>query len=310
MVSLKHHAKVLLVDEFENDKHRPGILELFRVTSRGGKKIRGTHDHQGVAFTLKIMPWFAAMEMGLKKQADRNRFIILDTKDIPSDVFGKVSLPTNDRLRDLGIRLLAVGLQHIHKARAFVLDLKGCQVENVPGRCVEQFAVPCGMLSAIHGHNRAMAEAFMRDWLAAWDFSAQAVRDDVNVLQEILTSEVILDRGVRTTVSALLNSPYAGETKAALARVGIRRVTSRKQRKEVLFLWPSTINRQLLKGSVFQDQMIDQYLLRLDGAKSKVQQRMDKMGSPYGITIPMTTINAFLGEPDDDIDDEAENERE
>ena len=75
---MKHHSKVLIVDEFEHDSHRQRILELFRTSSRGGETIRGTADQRGAGYKLHHIPWFVAVETGLRKQADRNRYIVLE----------------------------------------------------------------------------------------------------------------------------------------------------------------------------------------------------------------------------------------
>jgi len=311
---VQHHGKIILIDEFEHDQHRQKVLELFRTSSRGGLTIRGTSDQKGVSFQLRHIPWFAAIETGLKKQPDKNRFVILDLNEIPADKRGKITLPTADQLRDLGLRLLAVGLRHFHRAKAFALDLRGYQIDGVPGRCVETYGVPCGMYSAIFGHRLDEAQTNMRTWLAPWDFATQSERDHVMLLQAIYTSEVNLGHGKRSTVSALLAlqtmriDPDESEALArlkikdateALANVGIKRVV-KKNGDVVIYFHPPVVSR-LLRGTEFENQLIGQFLRRLDGAKDGVQQRLGSI-SPRGIEVPESTVEKLLGHKDGDND--------
>lgn len=302
---MRHHAKILLVDEFEHDNHRQRILELFRTSSRGGDTIRGTADQRGAKYRLRHIPWFAAIETGLRKQADRNRYIIFELDDIPGDKRGNIDLPSTERLRDLGQRLLAVGLRHVGEAKRLAALLKGQQFVGVPGRVVESFSVPCAMVSAIYGHTFDVARDMMQNTLAGWDFGSQSSRDDIDLLQEIFTAEVSLDGGRRSSVSQLLHRIVVGndpDVTAALARVGIRRIAKRgKHRGELaLFLCHGTIRKQLLRNSEYQGHSIEQYLMRLAGATAG-KHHLGGGEKMHGVEVPMATIEkVFAGNGDDE----------
>ena len=184
--TLKHHAKIPLQDEFEHSPNRQAVLELWRVTSRRGKVTRGTADQKGMEFYIRHLPWFAAIEMGLRKQADKNRFIILDMLEIPAEIRGNVDLPSSTRLHELGQNLLGVGLRHIGRAKELANQLKIGQVTGVPGRVLESFSVPCAIASAIEGLTLPEARQLITFWLSHWDFTGQAVKDKFSVLEKIL----------------------------------------------------------------------------------------------------------------------------
>lgn len=149
---------------------------------------------------MQHIPWFSAIETGLSRQADLNRFILLELGDIPVEARGKIRLPSRE-MRDLGQRLLAVGLRFLPEAQRLAEVLRGEQFEGVPGRVVEGFSVPWAIYSAISGAGDVLATESLRRMFEEWDFTEQAERDEVNVLSEILTSEVQMDGG----------APYHGQ---------------------------------------------------------------------------------------------------
>jgi hypothetical protein len=305
---LRHHAKIVMNDEFEKDDHRQKILELFRGSSRGTKVARGTADQRGMSFTVRHIPWFVAIETGLKKQADRNRYIILELQDIPPERRGNVELPPTSRLHDLGQKLLAIGLHYHKRAREIAAVVKGLQIEGVPGRVVESFSVPVGIYAAVFGMTNEQAGEALRGWLASWDFSSQASKDEHDVLDEIFTSEVTYDRGQRSTVSGLLDkisNPRqmgdASDAIDALARVGIRRVNKRfgnQETQHVIFFATDVIRRQLLKNGEYAGHMIDQYLLRLPNAESS-RQRLLGSQAVKGVQVPLAVIEKHFCEASD-----------
>jgi hypothetical protein len=65
----------ILIDELESDEKRHRILEMFRIGGMGGDVHRGTTDQRGEPCTIQHIPWMAAIESGLKRAADKNRFV-------------------------------------------------------------------------------------------------------------------------------------------------------------------------------------------------------------------------------------------
>ncbi len=304
--TMHHHGRVLFVDEFEEDRHRQQIFEMFRSSSQrsGGRKLRGSASHEAVSFVMQHIPWFAAINMGVRKQPDRNRFIVLDLDEFPAGAHGKIQLPTLGRLRDLGQRLLAIGLTKRSSIVPIATHLKTLEIEKVPGRVVENFSLPAAVFAAVFGLDKAMAEATLRDWMTQWDFIGQSVRDHVEVLQEILTSEVVMEGGRRTNVSALLRELPMPDVTATLARLGIRRIHKRGGEYEsTLFFCTSVLQRNLLRpGGDFQGHAIDQYLLRFKGAR-RSQQRLGGDERFAGVEVPDDTIRKSFHECEDEEND-------
>lgn len=297
---MRHHARLAIVDEFEHDIHRQKILELFRTSSRGGDTIRGTSDQRGSKYRLKHIPWFAAIETGLKKQADRNRYIILELGAIPPEKRGTLELPPSELLRDLGHRLLAISLRHWAEAKDMATKLKSVQVPNVPGRVVESFAVPCAMVACIQRFSLTQAREYMAWAMGDWQFSGQGGRDDVDLLSEIFTSIVDLGGGRRKSVSQLVSMGiYIEESDHdALVRAGVMPFTKRSgpsRGDKMLFISPRVVTKQLLRGQgEFGQHAIEQYLLRLPGSVFG-RQRLGGNERFDGVEIPVDTIESIFG---------------
>lgn len=312
---MRHHSRVLLLDEFENDVNRPAVLRLLRVASSGGEVRKGTSDQKGVIYPMRHLVWLSAIELGLKEQADLNRYIICDLKEIPAEKRGDISLPTNGQLYDLGQRLIAATIRHHKVILAMQTVLKKQRFDGVPGRLVEIFALPCAWISAVHGHDEATAIGHMGNILAAWDFEGQRVKDEIRLLEDIMTAEVQLDHGKRKSVSQLLSDVGEPDATAALERYGLRRVVKRSEKvldgpppPERLFISQEVVKARLLAKSTFAQQQIEQYLLRLPGA-IRDKQRLGGTHTVSGVSIPTAEIDKLMVGLDGE-DDHVESEFE
>jgi hypothetical protein len=290
---MRHHSRVLFIDEFEKDFHRQKVLELLRTTSRGGVKIRGTADHKGVQFRLRHLPWLSAIEHGLSREADRNRYIILELDIITEEKSKGFSTPSMSYLRDLGMRLFAIGLAHYQEARRLFEVLKIQQSEGVPSRCVESFALPISMISAAVGDNEKIASGLFSEILSGWDFVSQRAADHVDCLSTILTSTVDMRGGQRVNVSTLLETANGPDVKEALNRIGVRRIRKHAAEidgpVEVLWIYTDVCSRTLLKGTKYEGHVVEQYLLRFPGADYS-RQKLGGTQSFQGVEIPINVV--------------------
>lgn len=286
---MRHHAKVLILDEFEKDAHRQKIFEMFRISSRGGEEIRGTADQRGIKFRLKHLPWMGAINTGLRAQADRNRFIIFDLGEIPPEKRGDIDLPVESELQLLGMRLLAVALTHWRQVRDLSMTLRRVRKEGVPGRTVESFALPCAMLSCVMGHSVEEAKDSTIEILSSWDFSAQAPRDEHDLLNAIMGSEIVMDGGKRSSVSVLLGRWNSdSDARDSLCRNGIRIVKN----GEYYFFCTSVVSR-LLERTDFAGHRIDEYLLRMPDA-ARTRQRLGGREAFRGVEVPVDVVDRLF----------------
>lgn len=296
--TVAHHSKVILCDEFESDKHRREILELFRTSSKGAKTLRGTTAQLAREYGLRHICWVTAIEIGLQRAPDRNRYIWLELEAPPSAVRGKLALPSEPELARLGQRLLALAVRHVAAGVRLADHLKGIAVEGVHGRVVESYAVPVGMLAAVDGMDERLAEDLLRSIFDKLEKDpSQSTKDETDLVGDILSSRVKIERGEEAGVGQIL----AGGTHRpggwdALERAGIvpvakspapgerQRAYEQEEARAGIFVATKQVQRFLLKGTQWADQNVDQLLKRLPGAVKC--QRAIGGHRPYGVVIP------------------------
>jgi hypothetical protein len=303
------HAKAILCDEFESDIHREKILEFFRTASRGSQTLRGTSNQQAQRYGLKHIPWCAAVGIKLDRAPDRNRFIFLEFRPVPREQRGKIDLPTEAALADLGQRLLAIAVRHVVAADKLAVRLRNTQIPDVHGRVVESYSTPAAMLATAIGLNDAEATNVIRNLVAKTEQDAgHATKDQTELLGDILSSEVSLDRGARATVAQIMRHPHTYDGGwEALERMGIRPISkpgldaySNSSSRDFLFIAVGPIRRYLLKGTRWTEEPVDQILLRLTGATRSQHQ----VGGhrPRGVQVPWDLIERKYMCDDDEVE--------
>lgn len=287
-----HSARVLIIDEFEADKHRAQILELFRTSSRGQQIIRGSAGHGGARFGLRHIPWVGAIELGLQDPADRNRFIQCDLLQRDKSKGSRLVVPADEELVDLGLRLMVVGMQHWKSALKLLQPLRSSNWGSHDLRLVEIYSVPVAMISAVLGHDENRARDVLRHILDARGDETSIETDETELLSELFQSDVYLARGKVETVAALLQQLPDNEAASALARNGIARKEA--DGEMLLFIAPKTVCSKLLKNSATSQRDISQILKRIVGAMSGHRHRCSGHHL-RGIAIPMSSLGNLLG---------------
>lgn len=295
-------SKAIFIDEFEADRHRQAVLELIRTSSRGESSaiVRGTQDQKGKRFALRHICWVAAIEIGLKRDPDRNRFIQLELVKPPVDLQGKLRTPPIAECRELGIKLLAVAIENVWKAVELAKAIRD-RYGSVPDRIVESYSVPAAMLMASSGIGVDRAKEWMRGVMEARDFGEVGMTDQEELVHAILEADVNLGHGNKATVGRILAGQASNHegVVVALEEHGITRVSSiqghkgRRDQMEWLtlgnvFLSHRTITAKLLRGTRWQDQSIDQLLKRLPGAFGSNRRISGK--ATRGIELPIATL--------------------
>ena len=300
-------ARVILADEFESSKHRASVLEMIRASSRGDEVLRGTTSQRGRTFALRHICYVAAVDIGLRRAPDQNRFIQLKLVLPPKHLHGKLCTPPADILHDLGQRLLAIAVRYISAAGPLAASLKAVAIEGADSRAIESYAVPAAIWATACRFSSADSAGLLRQMVQTTTESTGDNDDEANdereLLQAIGASEMRLDRGVSCTVSEALSN-RGTDFLDGLARYGLAIVEGGRrgprsdrhlaEDSEFLFLDPRTVERRLLCGTRWADQATDTHLLRLDGA-FKTRRWIGKR-RPYGVAVPMRIIIPEIAE--------------
>ena len=200
--TVQRSAAIVMVDEFEASKQREETLEMFRASSRGDKVLRGTAGHKGKEFTLRHIAWVAAIESGLKREPDRNRFITLEALPPNEGMQGKLVLPPSHQLSDMGMKLLAVAIRYGLEARQLAVSLKSHRIKGIHARAIESYAVPAAIRAALTGLDRSGAIEVMERLIDVVDREDASEGDEEALMNDILSSTMRADHGVQMTVIA------------------------------------------------------------------------------------------------------------
>jgi hypothetical protein len=285
----------VFLDEFESDQHRQRILELLRTSSRGGTIARGTADQRGRVFGMKHIAWMAAIELGLTREADRNRFILLNLDRPPAATYGQMDLPGEDALADLGLRLLALAVTHAHAANKLAQKLKSHVVDGVPSRIIESYAIPAAMLASIRGLGDDGATKLLERFVVGRAFAGRVIADEKALWRDLMRSQIDIGRGERLLVSEISSEQMTYELGVNhLERVGIALVGRKGPRPHRVedcrqfFVEVETCKRFLLRGTRWADMDLKEILLRIPGA-SWARRRVKSMRD-WGVLIPFSAV--------------------
>jgi len=264
-------AVAILVDEFENDIHRRKILELLRTSGCGSRQLRGTVDQEGRETALRHISWVAAIEVGLDRAPDRNRFLTFELIPPPQELKGKLNQPHPWDMQELGQRLLAVAVYYQRQALDLHEVLKRETIDGFENRIVESFAVPVSLLACVTPKHEPAA--LLRLLLEASEPDPTAGEtDQADIFGEILASAVRVERGEERSVAQILTSSNP-DYEADMERYGIALVNQRRGPRSHegffprdVFIEPKLVRRRLLKDTLWSEQSIDQHIKRLPGA--------------------------------------------
>ena len=291
-----HTSKVITIDEFEEDRHRKEILEMVRVSSRGGQIVRGTSDQKGTRFGLKHILWMGGIESGMQRQADRNRCIMINLGHVEKNRGVKLTLPSEEELNKLGQQLLAVALTHWKAARELAGRIVRMPQIDIDHRIVESYSAPLALLAVVGGIDDAATATMLTNFLGEREFSSQQESDEERLLQSIFEAPV-WGQGYKKTVGQMLDGgplslPDGLTKEGELMRVGIKQVRAQGANPDRLFFVRRPLLR-ILTETDFNGTNIDEILLRIPGAK-RTQQRMPQHRT-YGVEVPEWEIEKMIG---------------
>lgn len=303
-------SRAVILDEFEEDRHRQSVLELIRTSSRGESSaiLRGSQDQRGRRFALRHICWVAAIEIGLKRDPDRNRFIHLELRKPEEDRRGKLEIPSIDECTELGMKLLAIAITVVWDARRVAKSLKTVKLPDTPDRVVESYAVPMAFCTQAFKLSEESARQSLEGMMKAQDIEEQSVSDHEELIDAIMGAHVPLGGGDRCMVSEVVFGYVTDQTRAGVYRIlegcGVSRVCSWKNggcraqadwlAGDTLFIRHTQVCSQLLRNSRWENQSINQILKRIPGASSK--RRVIAGREVRGIDIPIAAIESGIQE--------------
>lgn len=260
------------LDEFERSQSRVKIIEYLRGAGRGGAGAKGGSDQKPVKQEVKHMVLLASIESGLSWAAEKDRFILIETKkDSKRDPY----LPSIHEVESLRLRFFAVALWGALNARRRIQNL--VRIPGYDPRVVQGYAVPLAMVTLADDNPQESLQRLLENVLADRKESGQGLiqEDEDRLLDDILASTIRTDvsedaahtlYGDRSMAWLLLQSSSPVHKKD-LEAVGIKKVG------KGIFLAGDLIRRKLLRDTVWRDMNITSILKRMPGA-THVRRRL------------------------------------
>ncbi|MGB0600552.1 MAG: hypothetical protein ACPGLY_28070, partial [Rubripirellula sp.] len=276
-------GQVLLVDEFEHDRNRAKVLELIRTSSRGTTVARGTPGGKSIRFGLKHIAWVAAIEAGIEKQADVNRFIQLELLRAKREDAGKLQLPSAAWLHQFGQEMLAVAITIAARAVEVAGQGKETKIPGVDQRVIESFSVPSSVIACAVG-NEELAAGFLTAFSAHLaEDQQEPVSDQEELLSDILSSTFRVRSDEYTIAAALSSADLRNDPhiENRMKACGVK-----LSQDGDLFIAYKLIAKNLNRD--LQGRRIDSILQRIDGAKKKRARMSGTV--PWVISIPRAFV--------------------
>lgn len=297
-----HDSRVILLDEFEKNRHRQSILELVRMSSRGGTVSRGTKGHRAITFSMRVSVWVASIEVGLTQAADRNRFLVFEL-DKPTTQRTPVSDAEIDALR---MRLYATALWAAIPAAQLADLLKTTPVPSADARLIECLSTPVAMLAVCSGWSEETARKELAAFALEFTNSASTpptLSDEEELLTDIAlarirATETIQDgqsqsvRYVPKSVSEILSSDDA-DLHQQLEKFGVG------VKNGCVFIACKIVTRELLKDTRWSGMEIRSILLRVEGARD-ARHRIAG-GRPSGVLVNWNSIVTSATDDDSEV---------
>lgn len=287
---MKTSAPAALLDEFDTTKDRQEIMKMLRSASRGDTIFRGTTTHKGQEFTMQHIVWTAGIESGLKDQADRNRFILLELVQPKFGNQGKLVIPSHQELSNLGQRLLAISVRHALSAVDVASSLRKTYIEGIDSRVIESYAVPAAIIGAAYEMDFDTTEGLMGKLLRTAKRETNAHGDKEQLVEDIFSSKIHTGKEQVSVEQAICWRNGGGGYVNALAAVGIAVF------EDGIFIAHNVVLRHLLKSTKWELQNIDEILTRLPGAR-ECRKRFVTSKQYRGILLTFESV----GLSDDDI---------
>lgn len=277
-------AKIIMLDEFEFSKDRETIMEMLRVSTRGGRQSQGSSGGKAVSRQLQHIVWVAAIETGLHRQPDANRFIQLKLLPADKEKQNQLRLPSESALETLGQKLLAVSVRYAIAAKNMAMELKSVSAPGIDARAVESYSVPAAMLAVASGKGLDHATKVLMHLLTNVEREEQGTTDQEELIDEILNTSIMTGPkfGTRTIAQILTSGSLLMELHERLEAEGLRLMPD-----GALFIVHRKVAK-LLDNTRWRGQRIDEILMRLRSGSEKASRSSQRVaGKPCrGVRLP------------------------
>jgi len=289
-------SRVMVIDEFDTASQQPKILELIRNNTLGGTVIKGRSDaNLPNIYNLNHVFFCFGISFPLHARPDRNRFIVLNLRDIPKGECRIMPARSAEKMSDLRQKILAFHLRR--HADIVEMHRRLCSIEFLEPRTLQIYALPVAVLAVACSWPLDEAKEFLNAVLSKQVEDLEDVRLDGDkakvMLRQILYNTVRLPKGGRVNLEAFLfaERPITDADGSAVAHheaqsFGVGQVRSGGVRHA--FFNPAAISKAIFMDRVCAGE-IRAALKKAPGMKNMVA-RMNGT-TTRGLGIPLTKLS-------------------
>lgn len=293
-------SKAVIIDEFEEDHNRRKTMELVRVAGGGGHVHRGTAGGKIRTFGLAHIFWFAAIELGMNDEADKNRFIEV-VLERPKGNAKKLKIPSRDEMQEISTWIMTTSIYYAKKVKAIVDQLKYHSIQGIDIRVVEQYALPAAIVSIMDNEFECKnpeytPEFFLEQFISPRKEIIRSVHDEEQIIIDILSSTTRTLNNEEKTIGQLIDDYCKDINKEssikALEKVGISISLTWSlisPNRGFVFMWRTAIEKHLLQNTKWKGKNINHILRNIEGAYEG-RARLAGM-QPRGMFIPLESLD-------------------
>ena len=276
----------VLYDECEGWHGRRSVIKLLRSSTRGGQVIKGTPGHTPIRFGLHHIFWLASVDTGLRRDVDRNRFIVIELKQS-----NEIRIPKFHELNEFGQKLVGASLILADRIEELYEKVVESNRSQAWGRFIELFAIPAVIKAAFLNLDEKNASEYLNEFLESRkEILVELCEPDyVEVLSSICSA----------TAMAEIYNPQSNTYERKQHPIGDL-ITKGRGLDEMnicgikiidyksVFLAPQIMQQKLLWNTKWKDINIADILARIPNAK-RARRRVAGHNC-RGIIVPLTTF--------------------
>ena len=292
---MKYHNYMVIIDEFEESKHREQIIERLRSAGHGGQGAIGSINQAAITYNLRHMFLVASIETSLIRAAEQYRFLQIHTV---KDNSREPTIPNQSRCDELRLDLVAYAIWAVNQAKKLIRHLP--TMAGYDNRWIASVAVPMSMVAVATEEGaddldtlHELIKSYASEW-SQRQASAGDQTDEATLVEDILMAKIRVSEDQstehdiksvyveRTVSQLLLNQPMPHDYDQSLQAHGIRFIKENGS----LCINPDVVSRELLRNTRWRTLNIRDILARVDGAR---RERFYIAGTQIrGIQIPIS----------------------
>lgn len=284
---IQRSCQPVLFDECEGWFGRNRIIKLLRSSTRGGQVIKGTPNHRPIRFGLHHIFWLASVDTGLRRDVDKNRFIVVELQQS-----NNIHIAERQELSVFGQELVATSLVNADKIISLYQKIVSSSRKGKWGRFAEMLALPAAIKAVYLGEGESCSTQYLNEFLDNRKsiLSEFSEPDYVDVLSSICSATILAELCISDAYKEIRKLYSVGDLIRMNTAWRELELHGIKVSDNVgVFIAPKIVQEKLLRNTKWNEVNIGDILARIPDAKRS--RRRVAGHNPRGIIIPLPAFD-------------------